>query len=250
MSKLAEAKQEVAVASWWGQGHKTDVTFNTIVSDFMARSDNPYPRLRWALYYEKEGNVVGGTSNPSTSTIVGDLNYVTSHYASSPYMLKVGGKPVVFVYADATDGSSMAQRWHDANVQTGNAFYIVLKVYAGYASDPNQPDAWHQYAPAAREDSQGSYSYSISPGFWRSGDPALLSRDLAAFQTAVSHMVSSSATWRLTTTWNEWGEGSAVEPGVEVTQANGATAAVVNPSGATFGNAYVQALADRLPSLE
>lgn len=250
MSKLAEAKQEVAITSWWGQGHKTDITFSKIANDFMKRSDNPYPRLRWAFYYEKEGNVVNGTSDPSVATIVSDLNYLKAQYNDSPYLLKIGGKPVVFVYADPSDGAGMAQRWHDANAQTGNAFYINLKVFTGFASDPNQPDSWHQYAPANRANNHAPYSYAISPGFWLSGDTVRLTRDLSAFQSAVSSMVASSSTWKLTTTWNEWGEGTAVEPGTEVIQGHGATAAVQNPSGATFGNSFVQALADRLPPLE
>ncbi|MFZ2095575.1 MAG: hypothetical protein WAV05_02945 [Anaerolineales bacterium] len=44
--------------------------------------------------------------------------------------------------------------------------YIVLKVFPGYQACSNQPDGWHQYAPANPIDSQGQYSYTISPGFW------------------------------------------------------------------------------------
>lgn len=250
MSKLVEAKQEIAISSWWGQGHKTDNGINKILTDFMARSDNPYPNLRWAFYYEKEGNVVNGTSDPSVATIAGELNYLKSKYGNSPYLLKINGKPVVFVYGDPSDGAAMAQRWKDANAQTGNAFYISLKVFNGFASAPAQPDSWHQYAPASRASSNGAYSYAISPGFWLGGDIVRLPRDLAAFQTAVTNMVNAPTTWRLVTTWNEWGEGTAVEPGVEVIQAYGGNSAVLNGGGAPFGNAYVQALADRLPALE
>lgn len=265
LTKLAEAKQEVAISSWWAQGHKTDITLGKIINDFMTRSDNPYPNLRWALYYECEGNAGGVcdvTGNPSTSQIASDLNYLKTNYAASPYLLKVSGKPVMFVYADATDGgssntncsdttdTSMTHRWYQANSQVGNAFYIVLKVFPGFATTPCQPSEWHQYAPAVRSDSQGSHSFAISPGFWRSGDPVRLTRDLSAFQTAATSMVNSSATWRLTTTWNEWGEGTAVEPGTEVIQANGSTATVQNPNGTAFGNAYVDILKNTLPSLE
>lgn len=242
-SKLAEARQEVAIASWWGQARKEDTALTKILTDFMTRSDNPYPNLRWAIYYEQEG-----FGNPTVTQLVSDLTHIKNTFTTTPYFLKTNGKPVVFVYADATDGSTMAQRWHDANVQLNNSFYIVLKVYPGYAADPNQPNSWHQYAPAVREDSQGTYSYSVSPGFWLDGDAVRLPRNLPAFQSAVSRMVASNATWKLVETWNEWGEGTSVEPGQQVILGTGRD--IVDPNGSPFENVYVDTLARLLPPLE
>ena len=242
LNKLKEAKQEVAISSWWGQGHKTDLAFKKIVTDIMNRADNPYPRFRWTIYYENEG-----FSNPTVAQIVSDLNYIKSNYTSQSSYLKINGKPVIFVYADATDGADMASRWAQAKSQTG--FYVVLKVYSGYKTDPNQPDSWHQYSPAVRSDSQGSYSYSVSPGFWLDGNAPRLPRDLAAFKSAVSSMVSSSAVWKLTETWNEWGEGTSVEPADQVIQTTSGTA-TLDPNGAPFKNAYVDVLNQLLPPLE
>jgi hypothetical protein len=259
MEKLAEAKQEVVIASWWGQGDRSDTAFRKDITDFANRSDNPYPNLRWGLYYECEGGVCGGTDDPSVAQIVSDLNYISSNYGSQPGMLRVNGKLVVFVYADATDGgttditctdSSMTSRWYQARAQADDDFYIVLKVFGGYASGQCQPDSWHQYAPAVRSNQQGTYSYMISPGFWRSGDAALLGRDLPAFKTAVQSMVASNTTWKLVETWNEWGEGTSIEPGLQVIQAYGSNAAVLDPNGVEFGNSYVDAMEQYLPGLE
>ncbi len=242
LGKLKEAKQEIAISSWWGQGHKTDAAFKHIVTDVMNRADNPYPNLRWTIYYENES-----LSNPTVDQIVNDLNYIKTNYASQPSYLKINGKPVIFVYADGLDGSDMASRWAQARSQTG--FYVVLKVYSGYKTDPNQPDSWHQYAPAIRYDSQAPYSFAVSPGFWLDQNAVRLSRDLTAFKSAVSAMVSSTATWKLTATWNEWGEGSSVEPGDQVTQTTSGTA-TLDPNGTLFKNAYVDVLNQLLPPLE
>src|SRR2546422_6114616 len=38
-------------------------------------------------------------------------------------------------------------------------------------------------------------------------------RDLVAFRAAVSIMVAALVIWKLVETWNEWGEGTSVEPG-------------------------------------
>ena len=246
VAKMAEARQEVAITSWFGRGTKQDVALSTYLNDFMKRPDNPYPNLRFALYYEQEG-----FSDPTVSQLVADLDYIKANFATSPYFLKVGGKPVIFVYGNGTDGAATSQRWKDAVTQTGNAFYYVLKVYDGYASDPNQPSSWHQYAPAGRYASFGRCSTFVSPGFWKdaAGETVRLPRDLTAFTSAVRDMVAAGTTWNLVETWNEWGEGSSVEPGQQ-TLIDGSGRESLDPNGAPFGNAYVRALADNLPALE
>lgn len=168
-----------------------------------------------------------------------------------------------FVYGDPGDGGStntncsdpsditLTHRWYQANAQAKMKFYVVLKVFSGYSTVPCQPDSWHQYAPASRSGSHGTHSAYVSPGFWKdsSGEVVRLAHDLTAFQNAVSGMVSANVKWKLTETWNEWGEGSSVEPGNQ-TLIDGTGKEVLDPNGAPFGNAYIQALADRLPALE
>ena len=152
----------------------------------MKRSDNPYPNLRWALYYEAEGS-----SDPTVAQIVSDLDYIAGQYAAEPGYLKIGGKPVIFVNSRSEDGVGLAQRWNEAKALAKLPFYVVLKVFSGYRTVSPQPDSWHQYGPATRASDQSPYSFSVSPGFWYdSGDEApRLDRDLAAFRTAVSQMV-------------------------------------------------------------
>lgn len=242
LNKMKEAKIEVAISSWWGQNRKEDDAFNKIITDVMNRADNPYPNLRWATYFEQEG-----FSNPSVESIVDDINYIKDKYASQYSYLKIGGKPVVFVYAGNDDGPEMAERWRQVREQTG--VYTVLKVYGGYEGDASKANSWHQYAPANRAGQHGNYSYYVSPGFWKDGDPVRLERNLQEFRNAVSDMVDADTTWKLIQTWNEWGEGSSVEPGEQVVQTTSGDAAP-DPYGAIFGNAYIDALNEILPTLE
>jgi hypothetical protein len=189
---------EAGIASWWGQGTNTDNRMPALLS---ATVNNVF---KWSIYYEPEGQ-----GNPSESTITSDLTYIQDHYGNDPGFLRIDNRFVVFVYADATDGCDMADRWHVAN--TMNA-YIVLKVFPGYLSCPNQPDGWHQYAPANALDSQGQYSFTISPGFWKAGEttPRLI-RDLSVWRQSIREMIDSGADFQLITTFNEWGEGTSVE---------------------------------------
>ena len=244
VSKMAESKMEFAIASWWGENRKEDQAFDKIINDFMKRSDNPYPNLRWAIYYENEG-----FADDSTATIVSKLQYLKK-YTASNYFLKVGGKPVIFVYAGANDvPGTMTKRWYDANAQLNNEFYIVLKVFPGYANDSYQPASWHQYAPAVRYGVHAPYSAFVSPGFWLDdGSAERLERNSTDFETAVRNMVSVSATWKLVETWNEWGEGTSVEPGQRVKTVNGNE--VIDETAPQFGNLYIDILNRQLPALE
>ena len=165
--------------------------------------------MKWAVYYEQEG-----WGDPSVAQLASDLAYLRDRYGSDPAYLRVNGRFVVFAYGDANDGCAMADRWRAADAAIGA--YVVLKVFPGYQTCASQPDGWHQYAPAGREQSQAGRSFSISPGFWLASDPsARLARDPACFRRAVRDMVASRAPWQLVTTFNEWGEGTAVEPAQE-----------------------------------
>src|SRR5207247_539670 len=119
------------------------------------------------------------------------------------------GKFVVFVYSDGSDACGMADRWKAANTVGA---YVVLKVFSGYKTCTSQPDGWHQYAPAVAEDGQAPYSFSISPGFWKKSEATpRLARDLSRFNQNIKDMMASNANFQLVTTFNEWGEGTAVE---------------------------------------
>ncbi len=246
LRKLAEAKQTIAITSWWGQGHKTDVTFNHIITDVMNRLDNPYPNLRWAVYYEKEG-----FGNPPLSELVNDLNYIKTKYTNQPGYLKINGKPVVLVYNAAHAGSNSLEdlsRWKQARAQTG--FYVAMKIDPlNSGANPADMDGWAEYAPAAAHyQTKPPYYSFVSPGFWLNGQAERLTRDSAAFEAGVKQMVASQVAWKLTETWNEWGEGSGVEPADQVNQTT-AGPATLKQGGYPFKNLYVDILNRNLPPL-
>jgi hypothetical protein len=188
---------QAGIASWWGQGTATDKRFPSLLN---TAADTTF---KWGVYYEPEG-----VGNPDVSKLKADLVYLKDKYGSDPAYLRIDNRFVVFVYEDVTDGCAMVDRWQQAN--TVNA-YIVLKVFPGYQKCANQPDGWHQYSPAKAEVSLGQYSYTISPGFWKAGKNPQLARDPVAWKQDISNMVASGANFQLITSFNEWGEGTAVE---------------------------------------
>jgi acid phosphatase type 7 len=202
---------EAGIASWWGQGSRTDGRIPTLLSATRALASD----FRWSLYHEQESS-----GDPSPAAIESDLRYIRDRYGKDPAYLRVNGRFVVFVYADAQDGCAMVDRWKQANAAIGA--YLVLKVFGGYRSCLGQPDGWHQYAPAVATDSQAGYSFSISPGFDKAGELVpRLARDPARWNQNIRDMVASNAPFQLVTTMNEWGEGTSVESAQEWSSASG-----------------------------
>lgn len=194
---LTYAKVEVAIASWWGQGAHFE---EERIPKLLERTQALGSPLKWTFYYEKEGR-----GDPSVSELQADLRYLESYFG--PSYAVVEGKPVIFVYNAGDTDCEVAERW-----QAAADWYVVLKVFPGYRDCALQPSSWHQYGPAEAADRQEGFSYSISPGFWRADEPTpRLSRNLARWRQDVREMVAAGDPWQLVTTFNEWGEGTAVE---------------------------------------
>jgi hypothetical protein len=217
---MKQAGIQFGVASWFGPKSRADGYMRTIFSTIMPASDNPHPDMKWAMLYEGEG----GSANPSVDTIVGDLNYIQQTYVSKPYYLKIDGKPVVFVYNSGATTNAEAlddlARWKEARTKTG--FYVVMldslfdvsPLEAG--ANPADADSWYHYAPAKSFDQLGSYSASVSAGYWKYHASPKLARDPVQFETAVQQLKVANVPLKLITTWNEYPEGSGVEPATEI----------------------------------
>jgi hypothetical protein len=210
---------DFAVSSWWGQNSNEDVRLGPLLTAAHGTA------LMIAPYYEAEGNAVAGAAgspDPTSAQITSDLNFIASHYVGDPNFLFIEGLPAIFVYGDGGDGCATATRWAVANAAASTPFYVVLKVFSGYATCADQPANWHQYGPATPSDSQGAHSYTISPGFYKFGESAArLTRDPARWVQQVHAMNCSSAAFQLVTTFNEWGEGTAVESATEWSSSTG-----------------------------
>jgi acid phosphatase type 7 len=205
LSALGYGKVDAGISSWWGQGTNEDSRFPLLLAETVRAKS----KLRWALYYEGET-----LNDPASTQIEGDLAYIKARYAAHPAYLRVEGKPVVFVHADPNDGCAMADRWKQANA--GQGYYVVLEAFPGWQACSSQPDSWHGYAPDTASQHVTGNSYSVSPGSWKADEatPRLV-RDTARWGQNVRDMVASGEPWQLITTFNGWGDGTAVESASE-----------------------------------
>jgi hypothetical protein len=210
---LVYAGMDAAIASWSGPRGSPDARLRRLLGQ-TVRLRAP---LKWAVYHEGEGR-----ADPSVAAIARDLSHIRRRLATSRAYLRVRGRFVVFVYNADDRSCKVVHRWRAANAKVGRPAYLVLKVFPGYRSCRAQPDAWHQYAPASASGEQGHDGYEISPGFWKANESApRLDRSLVRFRRDIRAMIRSRARWQLVTTFNEWGEGTAVEPAVEWATASG-----------------------------
>jgi Glycosyl hydrolase family 99 len=99
-----------------------------------------------------------------------------------------------------------------------------VRLVYGFRDCASQPNGWHVYNPSQPEVYLPPYQFGISPGFARPlvrpGDPSL-QRDLSRWGQSVADMNASPEPWHLVETFNEWGEGTAIESAQEWATASG-----------------------------
>ena len=199
VDELVYANIDVAISSWWGPGTPTAARFETILNATTTK------RIHWSLYYEREGY-----ANPTTDQIVSDLAPVVQAHATDSRLFRLNGRFVVFVYAGPNDNCAMASRWAKAAQQLG--IYVVLKVFNGYKQS-RVATRWLAPVRACKQCGRPAAVELLGVAgllaVWRGRAPP---RDPTAFRNAVKAMVATKPKLQLITTFNEWGEGTAVEP--------------------------------------
>jgi len=212
IAQMRYAGMQAGIFSWWGAASSPGLPYGYQQVDrafgvaLQAAHGTPFT---WGIYFESGSPAFG---DRSVGALRNYMQYIKDSYAGDPNYLHMAGRPVIFVWPNAGDGCNMVQNWHDANI----GFYIVQKRFDGFQSCAGLADSWHEYSPNVYSSVLNPYSYSVSPGFNRydSGGP-FLARDPGQFDKAVAAMAAANVQWKLVTTFNEWGEGTAVEPAAE-----------------------------------
>jgi hypothetical protein len=194
------AHVDLSIASWWGPETNNDRARLTLLMD-QTRALNS--QVKWTIYYEREK-----MTDPSRAAIKEDLDYLKKWFAWHPTWAHVDGRPVIFVYNGGD--CEVNNRWMDA---ANGEWYVVLKIFQGYAGCRTQPDSWHQYGVANGEMQYDDFSYTIAPGFWRADrdTPRLPRLSESAWRQNVINMVASREPWQLIVSFNEAGEGTMIE---------------------------------------
>ena len=246
---MTRAGIELIIATWWGidgsgetvDNGNTDRVFNKIINEWMFQPC--MPRVRWSVHVDR---FMGGDNLRRRDNIYRALKHIVLNYGNSPYFARLYGAPLIFVYSVKRDEipefyEAVRRLWQEGiivylnvdspHVQPGpdDARGIIFNPPL-----PNFPEAifafqaCHIYDPVyytiqATGGGSLTHSRSVSPGFWHYRDTsARLLRDPVKYQEAwdrfadITSRHSSTSDqyvqFLLITTWNEYNEGTQIEP--------------------------------------
>ncbi|MBT3270680.1 hypothetical protein HN371_26295 [Candidatus Poribacteria bacterium] len=222
------------VATWWGPDRFDDGVFPALL-DHAAAHD-----MEMSLYWE----TVPGEGQQKRDRAVDDLVYALDRYGSHPAFLKVDGLPVIFVYGRVMNEVELGE-WPEiirrAKEAHGGDFLLIADGYQeGYA---RVFDGVHTYniagwtagldPDALRDSSRAAFGdavrlarsrekiscITVIPGY---DDTKIRTPGLAAdrqngstYRVLWEEAIAADPDWVLVTSWNEWHEGSEIEPSHE-----------------------------------
>ncbi|HEX3536584.1 MAG TPA: glycoside hydrolase family 99-like domain-containing protein [Stellaceae bacterium] len=224
------------IASWWGQGSFEDKGITPMLA--AAGRHN----LSVTAYYEK---VAGDDSTARVKNAVADLDYLLSRYGGDKAWLRADGKPVVFIYGRALKALSSAE-WQEVTGQVrrdhpGGVALVsdsldraLLAPFDGGSTynitgrtqhkSPEQVHDWARTAYPKMVAAPGAGKIStvtVIPGY----DDRAVGRPPPrpvtdrwggeTYRVLWQEAIAAKPDWVLITSWNEWHEGSEIEPSVE-----------------------------------
>ncbi len=215
------------ISSWMGPGNRTDKNLATLLevtkgTDFAS-----------TIYFETGADGLG-----SPGQIVGALRYMMSTYGSRPNFARIAGKPAIFFWNPSAVGG--ADVWGSIRSQVDPDHQWNWNV------ETDRPERWldvfdgvHLFSAASwTGDATGAYknlrskvdaiaSQTGQPKVWaaevapgwdnsRQSNPVQVTIDRengGYYSRRWEAAIASNPDVVTVTSWNEWGEGTAVEPG-------------------------------------
>jgi len=222
------------IATWWGRGSYTDQAFAQLL-------DRAAPKgFEATVYWE----TVPGQGREQLRNAVGDLVYLLRTYGRHRAFLKVDDAPVIFVYGRVM-GQIPQGAWPEIITRTRERVgFDFLLIADGYRTDwARMFDGVHTYnicgwvahktideihaearrrfaADVATARGQGAIScLTVIPGY---DDTKIRTPGLDAerhegetYRALWEEAIAAAPDWVLITSWNEWHEGSEIEPSYE-----------------------------------
>jgi len=203
------------ISSWWGPGNYIDEGFGMLLDVAGNRGFNA------TIYLE---NVRDGDD------LLDQLRYVLTRYSGHPAFLRSSGRPVIFIYSRVIGTLALDEFARVFSVLRNeglDAFYLADRL------DPNYLEVFdgiHTYSPlsgmdrypelvAEARDRGKVFAATIAPGYDDTviRDPGLVVEraDGTYYRDSWETVMLSNPEWVLITSWNEWHEGSEIEPSLE-----------------------------------
>jgi len=211
------------VCSWWGIDTFEDRSFKEILKIANSAGFNA------TIYYESVRDI-------GRDQITNELAYVLRSYSNEPSFLKIDGRPVIFLYAVSVYDRDVGF-WQDVikgvkESTDSNPIYIADTFDLAYAA---AFDGFHTYNPIWIKEGAFNSTYSdqakaarvagkiwastVCPGYddrkVRRPGTYVSRRDGAYYNLTWEAAIRSDPDIVLISTWNEWHEGTNIEPSRE-----------------------------------
>ncbi len=203
------------ISSWWGPGTFTDKAFEKLLPVAEERGFNV------TVYFEIASDL---------QNLIDQLRYILTNYGHHPAFMKVDGKPVIFIYGRVM-GQFEIGEFREAFSKLEDeglyGFYMADRLDVKYLE---VFDGLHTYSPLRTMDKYGevnkgcqelnkTFAATLAPGYDDTiiRTPGLVvDRDNGTYyRDAWEIIMLTDPEWVLVTSWNEWHEGSEIEPSLE-----------------------------------
>ena len=220
---------DVFISSWWGIGSYEDKR----LVELLAEARN-YP-VKLSVYFETNGEIENASETLRPLVIKKHLRYILNNYGDHPSFFKFEERPVIFLYGLPLSRIS-AEQWGNVVSDLRNeGFDFFISVDSFGADYVKIFDGFHTYNPLYHTQDQlrsifkanlltslyhqKIYAATILPGY----DDTIIrtpgiqvSRENGTFYEGQWQVLAETKpAWVLITSWNEWHEGSEIEPSVE-----------------------------------
>ncbi len=208
-----EAEIDGFLVSWWIRNSPIDENLRRLVP--LCES----LKLKFTIYLE---------SATSLSDLIEDLKYIDSLYAKSPSFLKIDGLPVIFIFSRVIEQLSLSA------LRTVKSPFLFITY--GYApSNLEGFFGFHEYFPWELDLAKGGNRFRLASQIAQAKDkiycaPVIPGYDDRAFRQPGSLIdrnngkfyqkswkvaLKTNPDWILITSFNEWFEGTEIEPSRE-----------------------------------
>ncbi len=227
-----QAGIDTLIVSWWGHGDFTDRAMDEILAGCERNA------LKACIYYET-------VPRPQTArTAAEDIVKLLQKYGGHPAHLKVNGKPVVFIYGRAVGELGLTgwleavrivnQKYEPGVVAIGDQFsFGAARVFDGVHTYNTAGSLRRMEPDEAKQWASGRYrswvqlangadkicAITVIPGYddTKIREPGLAVERYGGrlYRVQWEQAIEADPHWILITSFNEWHEGSEIEPSLE-----------------------------------
>jgi glycoprotein endo-alpha-1,2-mannosidase len=222
------------IVSWWGVG-QNESWIEKGCQILMERAEKK--DFKVAIYWEQ----APGEGKDQIQRAIGELSYVLTRYGKSPAFLKVDGKPVIFVYGrvmwqippnawpeliQATRAKAGDFALISDGDQKNYAFlFDGLHTYPDPGGDkyeelPTKAARFYEETVNLARKYKRIACVTVGPGYddRKHNKPSIVveRHDGRRYKALWEKAVQVNPDWVLITSWNEWPEGTEIEPSEEL----------------------------------